>query len=100
MNAIEFTTDKRETLWGWSRNAKVNGVEYAVSVKRGKSVRIAFKPRGQNRGWHWHGEVYRIHSPTLGGGYVWSGRVPKSIGVRGLLAEAGVVGWTDKEIEQ
>lgn len=94
---IEYTTAKRESIWGWSRNAKVDGVEYAVSVKRGKSVRIAFKPRGQNRGFHWHGTVFRLSKGDDRGGMVWSGRVPRSIGVRGLLIEAGV--YTDARHE-
>jgi hypothetical protein len=82
MNKIKFTSEKRETFAGWSRNCRLNGVDYSVSVKRGKAVRIAFKPRGKNRGWHWHGAVYS------NGRCVWSGRVPGSIGVRGLLHEA------------
>ena len=34
MTAIEFTTDKREYLGGWTRNCRVGGVDYCVSVKR------------------------------------------------------------------
>jgi hypothetical protein len=85
---IEFTSDKRETLFGWSRNCRVGAADYAVTVQRGKSVRIAFKPRGQNRGWQWHGSVY-MGGPN-GGRCLWSGRVDGSIGVRGLLIMAGV----------
>lgn len=84
MSTIEFTSERREDMRGWSRNCRVAGADYCCSVKRGKSVRIAFKPRGQNRGWHWHGAVYQ------NGRCLWSGRVPGSIGVRGLLLEAGV----------
>ena len=79
---IEFTSDKRETFQGWSRNCRVGGTEYCVSVRRGKSVRIAYKPRGKNRGWQWYGSVYS------NGKCLWSGRVPGSIGVRGVLDEA------------
>lgn len=82
---ITFTTDKIETLGGWYRNCRVNGVDYQVSVKRGKSVRIPYKPRGQNRGWHWYGSVYS------NGRRLWADRVSGSIGVRGLLIEAGVI---------
>lgn len=71
---------------GWSRKCWVaGGAEYYVSVRRGKAVRIPYKPRGQNRGWHWHGSVF------CAGRRVWSDRVPGSIGVRGLLKEAGVI---------
>lgn len=81
---IEFTGPKVENINGWSRNCRVNGVNYQVSVTRGKSVRIPYKPRGQNRGWRWHGTVY------ANGRHLWSDRVPGSIGVRGLLLDAGV----------
>lgn len=86
MTTIEFTTPKTEHINGWYRNCRVNGVDYAVSVRRGKSVRIAYKPRGQNRGWQWHGSVYdKTHNRQL-----WAGRVAGSLGVRGLLLEAGI----------
>lgn len=84
MARIEFTSAKLERFDGWARNCRVDGVEYQVSVRRGKSVRIPYKPRGQNKGWHWHGTVYSE------GRHLWSDRVPGSIGVRGLLLEAGV----------
>ena len=82
MNKIEFTSERRDTFQGWSRNCRVNGVDYCVSVTRGKSVRIPFKPRGKNRGWKWNGSVYSQ------GRCVWAGAVTGSIGVRGLLDEA------------
>ena len=82
---IVFTGEKRENFQGWSRTVKVGDQEYAVSVRRGKSVRIMYR---KERGWHWNGSVYRIHGNE---GHVWSGRVPGSIGCRGLLIEAGVI---------
>jgi len=86
MTAIMFTSEKRTSfLGGWSRDCEVAGIRYQVSMRRGKSVRIAFKPRGQNRGWHWYGIVYSE------GKQLWEGRVPGSLGVRGILAEAGVL---------
>ena len=85
---IEFTSDRIETFFGWSRRVRVGGQEYAISVRRGKSVRIPYQRRGHNKGWHWHGAVYRI---STNHGRVWEGRVPGSIGCRGLLFEAGVV---------
>lgn len=81
---ITFTSARMDTMQGWSRNCTVNGVAYSVSVRRGKSVRIPYKPRHKNRGWQWHGAVY------CDGRCLWSDRVPGSIGVRGLLLEAGI----------
>lgn len=84
MVTIEFLSDKREDMSGWSRVCRVAGVDYQVSVRRGRSVRIPFKPRHKNKGWQWHGAVYS------GGRCLWSDRVPGSIGVKGCLTEAGV----------
>lgn len=83
-----FTSERREDISGWARNVRVGEQEYCVSVRRGKSVRIRYKPRGQNKGWHWHGSVYRIGNNA---GHVWTDRVPGSLGCRGLLIEAGVI---------
>lgn len=44
---------------GWARSVKVGDQEFRVTVVRGKPVIIPYKPRGQNRGWHWYGSVYR-----------------------------------------
>ena len=85
MKLIEFLTGKLEDGWGgWSRKCRVNGTEYVTSVKRGKSVRIPYKPRGKNRGYEWIGTVYSNCK------CIWTDKVPGSIGVRGLLIEAGV----------
>ena len=84
--SIEFTTDKIENFTGWTRNCRVNGVAYCVSMRRGNPVRIAYKPRGKNRGWQWYGSVYS------NGQRVWVGRVPGSLGVRGILIDAGIIG--------
>jgi hypothetical protein len=88
MGAITFTSGKIENMAGWSRRVKVGEQEYACSVRRGKSVRIRYKPRGENMGWHWYGAVYKVGSNA---GRVWEDRVPGSIGCRGLLIEAGVI---------
>lgn len=87
MAMFSFTSEKRETFGGWSRCVKVGDQEYSVSVRRGKMVKIPYKPRGQNKGYHWYGAVYKIGSNQ---GRVWEDRVPGSIGCRGLLFEAGV----------
>lgn len=88
MITMTFTTDRRETFGGWTRNVKIDGQEYALSVKRGKAVRIAYKPRGQNRGFQWQGSVYRMGAESR---CIWAGRVIGSIGCRGLLIEAGIL---------
>ena len=83
---ITFTTEKIEKMDGWSRRVKVGDTEYYCSVRRGKMVRIPYKPRGENKGFHWYGAVYEV-----GGSRIWEDRVPGSIGCRGLLFEAGVI---------
>lgn len=83
---IEFIEPKRAGIFGgWSRRCRVDGVEYHVSLKRGKSVRIPYKPRGKNIGWQYHGAVYS------NGRCLWSERVNGSAGVRGMLIGAGVI---------
>ena len=72
---------------GWSRRVSFSdGSVYVVGVERGKMARIMYKPRGQNRGFHWWGFV-RTHE----GRRVWEDRVGKSLGARGLLRLAGLV---------
>jgi hypothetical protein len=86
MTHLHFTTEKIEAMFGgWRRGCKVGDTEYCVVMRRGKSVRIPYKPRGKNRGWQWHGEVYS------NGRCIWSGRVPGSLGVHGILVDAGIV---------
>lgn len=70
----------------WRRSATVDDVTYHVGVDRGRAVRIAFKPRGQNIGHHYNGWVMGPDGRNL-----WGGRVSGSIGARGLLKRAGVV---------
>lgn len=87
MAQFTFTSEKRENLFGeWSRVCTVDGQEYSVFMRKGKFVRIPYKPRGKNHGWHWHGVVYQKDK-----GQIWTGRVPKSIGVRGILLCAGLI---------
>lgn len=72
-------------LGGWVRTATVAGTSYLVGVERGKPVRIAFKPKGQNLGYTWWGFVR-----TPEGKRIWEGEVGKSLGARGLLLAAGI----------
>lgn len=88
MTPFAFTGPRVDSFSGWSRTVKVRDQEYAVSIRRGKSIRIPYKPRGKNRGWQWWGSVYRIANNH---GKVWEDRVPGSLGCRGLLVEAGVI---------
>lgn len=72
---------------GWTRKVTFgDGRVFFVGVDRGKAVRIAFKPRGQNRGYWWWGFVRDER-----GRDVWSARVSKNLGVRGLLRRAGLI---------
>lgn len=82
--AIEFTGPRKDRFGGWSRNCRVAGADYSVSVQRDRPVTIPFKPRGKNRGWTWQGAVWSQ------GRCIWLGRVPGSLGVKGLLIKAGV----------
>lgn len=88
MSAFTFTTSKATDFSGWSRRVRIGEKEYSCSVRRGKAVRIPYKPRGQNRGWKWVGSVYRLGD---GGGWVWTDDVPGSIGCRGMLIAAGLI---------
>jgi len=89
MSDMIFTSEKRENFGGgWYRTVKVGDQEYSVAVKRGKMVRIPYKPRGKNYGYHWYGSVYKISTNS---GRVWEGRVAKSAGVRGMMIEAGII---------
>ncbi len=84
---IKYLTERRDSLSGWSRKVAVDGVVYWVEVRRGKAVRIPYKPRGRNIGYWWIGYVR-----TEQGQQVWRGLTIKSIGARGLLLDAGVLG--------
>ena len=65
--SFEFTAPRVDKLFGgWSREVTVDG----------KSV-----------GYKWEGWVLA----KGGGGYIYSGDVPKSIGCRGLLLAAGLI---------
>ena len=71
---------------GWSRRVRVGETEYVAGVERGRKVRIAFKPSGQNVGWRYHGFVRDAR-----GREVWSDNVCGTLGARGLLRRAGLL---------
>ena len=66
----------------WSRQVQVDGLPLWVGIAAGKSGRIAYQ--GAKRGHHWHGYVRDMHGHEL-----WSGRVAKSTGAKGILRYAG-----------
>jgi len=83
---------KIESSGKWSRKAvidrEVKGVDdliVHVVHRRGKRVRIPYKPRGENIGYEWWGEVYE------NGRCLWHGKINKSNGVRGILKAADLI---------
>lgn len=73
---------------GWCRPVTVDGVQYTVGVERGQKVRIAFKPRGpQGWGYWWHAFVNDAKEKRI-----WQAQVDKSIGARGILSAAMLIG--------
>lgn len=86
---------KRIDIMGWARSVTLeDGRAYRIYVKRGKRVRIPYKPRGQNIGYHWWADVYE-----QGGRSVAYLQVSKSLGVRGILREAGLIEQGDDNAE-
>lgn len=74
---------------GWSQMVCVADRLYVVGVEPGKRVRIAYKPRGKGAyGYQWLGFV---RSADDGKRVYWRDDVPGSLGVRGLLTDAGVL---------
>lgn len=74
---------------GWSQQVCVADRLYVVGVEPGKRVRIMYKPRGPGAyGYKWHGFV---RSADDGARVNWSDEVPGSLGVRGLLIDAGIL---------
>ena len=76
--------------FGWSQTVEVAGVTYECVIRRGKRVKIAYKPRGHNIGHRWEGRVYE------GEKMLFLGLVRQSLGCRGLLKLAGVLPSTPK----
>ena len=81
-------SEKRTSMQGWARTATLaDGRVFYVSVRRGKRVRIPYKPRVENVGFHWWAEVYEPATKNRSRSF----RVSKSLGVRGILIDAGVI---------
>jgi hypothetical protein len=86
--SYEFVGPERETVDGsrW-RTVKIGDALYQVGVMRGSTrIRIAYKPRGQNMGYHWYGIVRDAKGKTL-----YDVRVGKGAGLLGILHDAGLV---------
>lgn len=69
MIKVTFLTGKEPKGGGWAQRVEYAGSEYSVVVTPGRMVRIAFKPRGKNRGYKYNVSVYRIKgkpSETVG----------------------------------
>lgn len=66
---------------------EVAGKVYFASVERGRRVKIAFKPRGQNYGWKWVANVRDERGQALDS----PGYVSKGTGLAYLLEYAGLV---------
>lgn len=74
---------------GWSQMVCVGDRLYSVGVEPGKRVRIMYKPRGAGAyGFKWWGFVRSIDD---GARVNWSDLVAGSLGVRGLLIDAGIL---------
>lgn len=80
--------ERREGMAGTYWRVLVDGKLYHCANEQGKMVRIAFKPRGQNRGFHWYGSVR-----DDAGKNIYSERVNKSTGPLAMLHDAGVITW-------
>lgn len=80
-NGQGFNSDNR--YW----KVEVAGKVYHAGVERGKRVKIAFKPRGENWGWKWVGFV----RDDKGGSLDSPGYVSKGTGLAYLLEYAGLI---------
>lgn len=81
-----FVDEKRVTPRGWYRAVRIGEAVYYIAVERGNRVRIAFKPRAEGFGFHWHASVRDAQSRR-----VWAGRCDKSTGAEGILRAAGLI---------
>ena len=88
MSSFEFVGRERVQFSDRWRTVRIGESTYQVGVVRGSTpIRIPYKPRGHNLGWHWFGVVRDER-----GREVFSAQVSKSAGVRGILVAAGLIG--------
>jgi hypothetical protein len=80
---------------GWQQTVVAGDRQYLVGVHPYKRVRIPYKPRGHNMGWQHLGFV---RSTDEGARFDWSEKVPGSLGVQGLLTDAGVITTADHRV--
>jgi len=68
----------------WSQEVDVAGTRYRVRIIRGRRVRVAYSAKWGNK---WYGEIYNVASSKR----IWDAEIPGSLGVRGMLLDAGLV---------
>ena len=74
----------------WWRNVWVGTQQYRVGVSRGDPHRRMYAKAGSPPGFWWNGWVAKLdESDRLQN--IWSGKVGKTLGARGLLENAGVL---------
>ena len=78
---------------GWYRQADVNGTTYNLSIRPGKRVRLAYSNK---IGYHWWGRVRLAEGGTKD---LFDGEVDKGMAPRGLLKRAGVVPYSQRELD-
>lgn len=77
---------------GWSQTAEVGGARYRVSLRSVRRVRIPFKPRGT------YGHVFEASVYDADARRVYAGKAPGSLGVRGILRDAGLLRNPDDDV--
>lgn len=75
--------EHRDVFGSRARTVEVDRLRYRVAVNRGRQVRIAFKPRGENIGFRWNAVV-----SVEGQGVIWTGEVAKNAGYKGIVERA------------
>jgi hypothetical protein len=82
-----FVGPERQGISSRWRTVRIGERAYQVGVERGNvPIRIPYRRRGGNVGWHWWGTVRDEK-----GKQVWHGQVNKNAGVRGILKAAGLI---------
>jgi hypothetical protein len=87
MADFELVGPERKGISSRWRTVRIGERSYQVGVERGNvPIRIPYRRRGGNIGWHWWGTVRDEK-----GKQVWHGQVSKNAGVRGLLVAAELI---------